>query len=221
MTRHTDTHYESDLLNLASHVNLMGARAEGMVANAIRALFNRDAALARAVVDQDSDLDQLEKESDRRCLNILARRSPVGEDLRFVTSVFKVVTDLERVGDLAVNIAERGLDLAAGTGIHAGPEIQELSARVQAQLSESIRAFGDRDVAAARGLPAMDAVVDDMNRLAFTSLLTIARNHPDQIDRALSLSSVCKHLERIGDHAVNIGEQTVFLVEGHDVRHGG
>lgn len=221
MTRHTDTQYEGELASLASHVNLMGARAEGMVENAIRALFSRDAELARAVVNQDSDLDRLEKESDRRCLNILARRSPVGEDLRFVTSVFKVVTDLERVGDLAVNIAERALDLAGGVGIHAGEEIHLLAARVQAQLADSIRAFRERDVVAARGLYAQDNVVDEMNRVAFTCLLTIARNHPDQIDRALSLSSVCKHLERIGDHAVNIGEQTVFLVEGHDVRHGG
>ncbi len=221
MTRHTDTQYEAELAALDSHVSLMGARAEGMVGNAVRALFERDATLARSVMEQDADLDRLEKESDRRCLNILARRSPVGEDLRFVTAVFKVVTDLERVGDLAVNIAERGLELGAGAGIHAGDEIQRLCERVQSQLAEAVRSFSERDAIAARGLYAKDAEVDEMNRVAFYGLLQVARMHPDQIDRALALSSVCKHLERIGDHAVNIGEHAVFLVEGHDVRHGG
>lgn len=221
MNRHTDTQYESELATLASHVNLMSARAEGMVSNAVRALFTRDAALARSVVEQDADLDRLEKESDRRCLNILARRSPVGEDLRFVTAVFKVVTDLERVGDLAVNISERGLDLAGAVGIDVGPEVEALAAKVTVQLAEAIRAFAERDAIAARTLYAEDALIDSMNRAAFSSLLGVARSHPDQIERVLAISSICKHLERIGDHAVNIGEHAVFLVEGHDVRHGG
>ena len=221
MNRHTDTQYESELATLASHVNLMSARAEGMVSNAVRALFTRDAALARSVVEQDADLDRLEKESDRRCLNILARRSPVGEDLRFVTAVFKVVTDLERVGDLAVNISERGLDLAGAVGIDVGPEVEALAAKVTVQLAEAIRAFAERDAIAARALYAEDALIDSMNRAAFSSLLGVARIHPDQIERVLAISSICKHLERIGDHAVNIGEHAVFLVEGHDVRHGG
>jgi len=221
LNRHTDTQYESELATLASHVNLMSARAEGMVSNAVRALFTRDAALARSVVEQDADLDRLEKESDRRCLNILARRSPVGEDLRFVTAVFKVVTDLERVGDLAVNISERGLDLAGAVGIDVGPEVEALAAKVTVQLAEAIRAFAERDAIAARTLYAEDALIDSMNRAAFSSLLGVARSHPDQIERVLAISSICKHLERIGDHAVNIGEHAVFLVEGHDVRHGG
>ena len=221
MNRHTDTQYESELATLSSHVNLMSARAEGMVSNAVRALFTRDAALARSVVEQDADLDRLEKESDRRCLNILARRSPVGEDLRFVTAVFKVVTDLERIGDLAVNIAERGLDLATTVGIDVGPEVEALAAKVTVQLAEAVRAFAERDAVAARCLYAEDALIDSMNRAAFASLLGVARTHPDQIERALAISSICKHLERIGDHAVNIGEHAVFLVEGHDVRHGG
>lgn len=221
MNRHTDTQYESELEALSSHVRLMSARAEGMVANAVRALFTRDAALARSVVEQDADLDRLEVESDRRCLNILARRSPVGEDLRFVTAVFKVVTDLERIGDLAVNIAERGLDLAGTLGIDAGPEVDAMAEKVKLQLSASVRAFAERDATAARSLYAEDQRIDQMNRAAFAQLLGVARTHPDQIERALALSSICKHLERIGDHAVNIGEHTVFLVEGHDVRHGG
>lgn len=221
MNRHTDTQYEGELDALASHVNLMCARAEGMVANAVRSLLSRDTALAREVIGQDNDLDRLEMEADRRCLQILARRSPVGEDLRFITAVLKVVTDLERIGDLAVNIAERALYLSGGTGIRAGADIEVLGSRVLAQLAESVRAFSERDAPAARMLYAQDAVVDELNRVAFAGILDIGRHHPDQIDRALALSSVCKHLERIGDHAVNIGEQTVFLVEGHDVRHGG
>ncbi len=221
MTRHTDTQYESELEALGSHVSLMGARAEGMVANAVRALFTRDPMLARAVVEQDADLDRLEKESDRRCIQILARRSPVGEDLRFVTAVFKVVTDLERVGDLAVNIAERSLELLSTVGIGPDAEIQALAALVSEQLATAVRGFSDRDAIVAAQLYETDRVIDGMNRAAFAGLLNTARTHPDQIERALALSSVCKHLERIGDHAVNIGEQTVFLVDGHDVRHGG
>jgi phosphate transport system protein len=138
-----------------------------------------------------------------------------------VTAVFKVVTDLERVGDLAVNIAERGLDLAGTVGIDVGPEVEALAAKVTVQLAEAIRAFAERDAIAARTLYAEDALIDEMNRAAFSILLGVARSHPDQIERALAISSICKHLERIGDHAVNIGEHAVFLVEGHDVRHGG
>ena len=221
MNRHTDTQYESELATLASHVNLMSARAEGMVSNSVRALFTRDAALARSVVEQDADLDRLEKESDRRCLNILARRSPVGEDLRFVTAVFKVVTDLERIGDLAVNIAERGLDLAGTVGIDVGPEVEALAAKVTVQLAEAVRAFAERDAVKADEVIAMDDDADERYHQIVRALAARIREDPGQVEQDVALQSAAKQLERIGDHATNLAEQVILLVRGQDLRHQG
>lgn len=221
MSRHLDPAYEAELQSLSTHVTHMVVLATGMVRDAIRSLFERDAALGRQVVSADDRLDGLEIETDRMATSLLARRAPVGDDLRFVIAVMKVATDIERVGDLAVNIAERGLDLTRGPGISPPPEVRALADAAVAMLEKAGQAWRTRDAVLARSLDKRDRAVDDLNRAAFARLIEITRGHPDQFERSLAMAGICRHLERAGDHAVNIGERVVFWVEGAELRHGG
>ncbi len=218
-TPHLDNQYEHELARITSHLLKMGNRAEGMVNDAVRALLERDIALARHVIGTDDELDRLEIETDYLCVNLLARRAPVGADLRLVTGALKIVTDLERVGDLAVNIARRAIELNTSSGIEILPEVIELAERASAELSVAMTALRNRDAVAAKQLRRGDSEVDDANRRAFDRLIGIAKDHPDQFERALAITSVCRHLERVGDHAVNIGEMVVYLASGQVVRH--
>lgn len=219
--RHTDSQFQAELDGLLATFNHMGIRSRTMVGDAVRSLSINDPDIARRVIAADRELDRIELEIDRMCLTILARRAPVGEDLRLVTAVMKAVTDLERIGDLAVNIAERSLDLYGRPGIEPGPEVGTLAQSALALLDRALHAFRERDSKEARELYEVDQAVDAQNRVAFRNLIHITQDHPDQFERALALSSICRHLERVGDHAVNIGERVIFLVEGEEVRHGG
>jgi phosphate transport system protein len=197
----------------------MCVRAESMVRLAVRSVVDRDPALGRSVVSADRDLDKLEVEIDRLCLSFLARRSPVGVELRTITTVMKMVTDLERIGDLAVNIAERGLHLTAGSGMEPGLDLPRMGELAADMIRMAADAFLEGNAELARQIIANDREVDDLNREAFAKWISAMAAHPDQVDRALSLTSMSKHLERVADHACNLGEMVVFLVEGEDVRH--
>jgi phosphate transport system protein len=218
-TPHLDHQYEQELAEITTYLLKMGNRAEGMVRDAVRALVDRDLPLARKVISTDHDLDQLEIATDALAVKLLARRVPVGEDLRLVTGALKMVTDLERVGDMAVNICKRALELSNNPGIEVLPEIDDLARKAIEEFVLAMQALRTRDSALARRLRRDDDVVDDANRAAFDRLILLAHNHPDQLERALSLSNVCKHLERVGDHAVNIAEMVVYIVEGEVLRH--
>ncbi len=218
-TPHLDQQYEHELEQITAHLLKMGNRAEAMVHDAVRALLDRDLGLARKVIGSDDELDRLEVETDALCVALMARRSPVGGDLRLVTCALKIVTDLERVGDLAVNIARRAIELNTSSGIEVLPEVAELARVASDELGQAMTALRKRDSAAAVQLQRGDKQVDEANRLAFDRLIHIAKDHPDQFERALAITSVCRHLERVGDHAVNIGEMVVYLVSGQMVRH--
>jgi phosphate transport system protein len=218
MTLPTPT--EQDLDRIRTLFLQMFVRAESMTRQAVRSVMERDTDLARAVVKLDVDLDKLEIEIDRRCLSCLALRHPVGHDLRLITTVMKMVTDLERIGDLAVNIAERGLDLAASSGVEPDDQLVRMGDIAAEMLRTAADAFVAGDAARGRSLAARDRDVDALNRDGFQRWVAAMAAHPDQAPRALALTSVSKHLERIADHAVNLGEMVVFLVEGQDVRHG-
>lgn len=219
MSRHTDSQYEEELAALGAHFSRMGSIARSMMEDAVRALLRGDAAAARAVIARDAELDRMENEVDERCVAILARRAPVGADLRFVTAVMKCVVDVERIGDLAVNVAKRALDLVQSPGVEPGEDTERLAHGALGILTRALDAFAARDSAAARSLYEDDRALDAANRRAFHRLIAIAQHHPDQIERALAISGACRNLERAGDHAVNIGERVVFMVEGEEVRH--
>lgn len=212
---------DPELQRLRTGLLQMWVRAENMVRQAVRSVVERDARMGRAVVGLDEDVDRLEVELDRQCLNYLALRRPDGEALRFVTGVMKMVTDLERIGDIAVNVAERGFDLVVGTGLEPSPELALMGDRVADMVRDAADAFVDGDAALARSLRGRDREIDALTRKAFDGGLALLTAHPDQADRALALTNIAKHLERVADHAVNLGEMVVFLVDGTDVRHRG
>lgn len=197
----------------------MCVRAESMVQQAVRSVLDRDPHMARAVVESDRTLDALEIEIDGLCVRCLALQKPVGYELRLVTTVLKMVTDLERVGDLAVNIAERGLDVGAALGLEPGVEIERMGPAVVDMLRLASDAFVAGEVDALDELKMRDRQIDELNRQAFQHWLRMMADHPDQVDRALAYTSISRHLERIADHAVNLAQMVVLLVEGRDVRH--
>lgn len=198
----------------------MCVRAEAMVRLAVRSVMERDPEMGRSVVAADRELDRLEVEIDRQCLRILALQQPVGRELRLVTTCMKMVTDLERIGDLAVNVAERGLELTQGAGVEPGLDLQRMGELAADMIRAAADAFvaGDADIA--KALIARDKEVDRLNREAFSRWIRAIGAHPDQANRALALTSISKYLERVADHACNLAEMIVFLVEGEDVRHG-
>lgn len=218
-TPHLDQHYEAELRNLASHLAQTGLRAESMVRDAVRALLQRDHALARSVLEKDREVNRLEVETDELCVKLLARRAPVGSDLRLVTCALKAVIDMERIGDLAVNIAKRSLEINGGPGLEPIPEIVQLAEGAAELTTRVMRALQQRDADMARTVRVEDIRLDELNRSTFRRMLEFAKNHPDQFERALAWTSVSRHLERVGDHACNIAEEVVFLVEGKVVKH--
>lgn len=197
----------------------MCVRAENMVSQAVRAVDQRDPHLARAVLDADRALDDLEVEIDEQCVRALALRRPVGVDLRFVTTAMKMVTDLERIGDLAVNIAERALDVGTGRGLEPGDDLILMGRRVTDMIRRVSDGLVAHDATVLGELRTRDAEVDALNRASFEHWLKVMAAHPDQANRALAFTSISRHLERVADHAVSLGQMIVLLVEGRDVRH--
>lgn len=197
----------------------MCVRAESMVHQSVRAMHQRDPHLARAVLDADQALDDLELEIDSQCVRCLAVHRPNGYDLRLVTTVLKMVTDLERIGDLAVNIAERALDIGAGPGLEAATDLVVMGAKAVEMLRRAADAFIGHDASALDDLKARDREIDELNRVSFEHLLRVMVDHPNQAKRALAFTSISRHLERIADHTVNLGQMIVLLEEGRDLRH--
>lgn len=212
---------EQDLDRIRTLFLQMFVRAETMVRQAVRSVVDRDPPMARGVVKLDAEIDRLEVEVDRRCVGCLALRHPVGQDLRLITTMMKMVTDLERIGDLAVNIAERGFDLAGGAGIEPDDRLVRLGEMAADMIKTAADAFVAADAELASTLAQRDAEVDELNRDIFAHLLETMAAHPDQARRTLALTSISKHLERVADHAVNLGEGVIYFVEGEDVRHAG
>lgn len=197
----------------------MCVRAESMVRRSVRSVVERDSELGRSVIDTDREMDQLEIQIDRACLRCLALRQPVGKELRVVTTVMKVVTDLERIGDLSVNVARRGLELTQGSGVQPHLDLHRMGDLAAEMVRIAADSFSLEDLELARCLSVRDAEMDRLNRESFSRWIDAMSAHPSQADRALALTSISRHLERIADHAVNIGEMVIFSVEGKDVRH--
>jgi phosphate transport system protein len=210
---------EADLERIRTLFLQMCVRSESMVRLSVRSLIDRDLSLGRSVVQADTEVDRLEIEIDRLCVRYLAVRQPVGTELRTITTILKMVTDLERIGDLSAAIAERGLELSAGIGIEPGLDLPRMADIAADMVRLAADAFLDANAVVARELILRDREVDDLNRQAFKKWTHHMSAYPDQVDRAFALVSVSKNLERVADHACNLAEMIVFLVEGRDVRH--
>jgi phosphate transport system protein len=218
---HTNREYEQELRRLREQLLLMGAKVEEMIRGSIRALVERETAVAEQMIAFDKKINQLELEIDELCMQILARRQPVASDLRFITMALKLVTDLERIGDLGVNICERVVELNAEPPLKPYVDMPNMAREVQEMLHEALVAFVAADADRAQRVIERDRNVDAYYTQIFRELLTYMMEDPRNIFRATRLQSIAKYLERIGDHVTNLGEMVVFMVKGKDIRHGG
>lgn len=219
--RHTDHEFEAELQRLKDQLLLLGGTVENLIARSIRALLERDSGLAQSSILIDAAVNQLEKEIDELCLQILARRQPVASDLRFVTTALKIVTDLERMGDLAVNICKRVIELNTEPQLRPYVDLELMAGIAKSMLREALDAFVESDGDRAERVIARDQDVDAFNTQIFRELLTYMMEDPRNVTRAIKILNIAKTLERIGDHATNLAEMVVFMVRGQDIRHAG
>jgi phosphate transport system protein len=222
MKKHSDREYEQELQKLREQLLLMGAKVEEMIRASMQALDDRDSELARKMIAYDHQINRLEVDIDEQCMRILARRQPVASDLRSLTTALKLVTDLERIGDLGVNICERVIELNEEPPLkpyNAG--IKAMAEKAQAMVREALDAFVRGDSERAQQVIERDRDVDGLYAQVFRELLTYMMEDPRNIYRATRIQSIAKYLERIGDHATNLAEMVVFMVKGKDIRHPG
>jgi len=212
-------HLQRDLEGLERRMLFLAGEVEEAVRRSIRALLERRIELAERVIEGDDEIDRREVELEEECLKVLALHHPVASDLRFIVASLKIENDLERIADLAANIAERAVSLSSRGELVVPARIRDMVEHCARMLRHSIDAFVRGDAALARRICAEDAEVDRANRLIIQELLESMHRDPSCIDQAVELISVSKNLERIGDHATNIAEDVVYLVEGDIIRH--
>ena len=212
-------HLRREIDNLKKKILFMGAEVEDSVRKAVDALIRRDTQLAEAVLNSDEEMDQLEVEIEEECLKILALHQPVAVDLRYVVAVLKINSDLERIGDMAVNIAERATYLSTHPPIDLPLDFKGMAEKAQLMLKESLDALVESDTHLARQVRASDDEVDQIHAHMYKLIEDYLRGHPDRIAQAMHLLSASRHLERVADGATNIAEDVIYMVEGEIVRH--
>jgi phosphate transport system protein len=215
MTRHI----ERQLGHLKERILRVGTLVEEAISKSITALINRDAGLAQRVMASDEEIDRMEVEVEEECLKILALYQPVAADLRFVVAALKINNDLERMGDLARNIAKRVAQLAAGRPYELPPEIRGMAMQAQEMVKHCLDAVVNRDPALARQVRESDDAVDEARQRIQRRVMQGIRDDPESVECLLRINSVSKHIERIADMATNIAEDVVYMVEGDIVRH--
>ena len=214
------SHLHREIESLKKMILALSAVVEQSVHRAVKALEERDSELARRVIrDDDEQIDQAEVDVEEECLKLLALYQPVATDLRFIIAVLKINNDLERVGDTAVNIAERANFLAGQAPLEIPPIILEMSERAQSMLRRSLDALVNMDASLAGEIFAEDDAVDDLNRQIYADVQARIPEHPDELERLMHLLGVARHLERIADHATNIAEDVIYMVKGEIIRH--
>jgi len=204
---------------LKEKILLMGAKVEQAIHLAVKSLQERNNALARQVIENDGGINDLEIEVDEICHVILATQQPTAGDMRFVTSTMKINSDLERMGDLAVNIAERALALNEVPPLKPLLDIPRMAAITQEMVRVSLDSLVNHDAESARKVCERDDEVDDLNIKIFHELLGFMLENSANIKRAIDLILVSRHLERIADHATNVAEDVIYLLQGRDIRH--
>jgi phosphate transport system protein len=216
---HTSRLYEQELANLREKLLLMGSLVEEMIAKGATALTTRDTALAQQTMRIDRRINRLECEVDELAMRILATRQPVASDLRFITTALKIVTDLERIGDLCVNICERVIELNEEPPLPPVGDLASLAEEASSVVHEALDALVARDVDRAKELLTRDDGIDEHYGRIFKDVLELMAKDPKSVYRATRVQSIAKYLERIADHAMNVAETVVFLVKGTDIRH--
>jgi phosphate transport system protein len=219
MSVHTDKSYEAELKALRDRLLAMGGLVEQAIASSVRSISERDSALAEHVKTKDREINRMEVEIDGMCRRVLALRQPAASDLRFITTALKIVVDLERMGDLAVNVAERALDLNQAPPLGPLHELSKIADLAEAQLKKALDAFVTGDVEKAEEVMRGDDLIDALYLKIFNDMLLLMMEDARNIRRATAAMFAAKHLERFGDHATNLAEMVIYMVRGQDVRH--
>jgi phosphate transport system protein len=219
VTAHTSKEFEQELRTLRERLATMGERAAQQMALAMKALTDKDDELAREVIKADVLIDRDENEVDELALQILATRQPVASDLRFITMSLKFVVDLERIGDLATGIAKRALELNRLPTLEPRVDLAALATLVQKNLHAALDSFVKRDADRATAVITADVEIDRLNASLFAELIAHVATDPATVTRVLPLTSVCRYLERVGDHVKNLAEEVVYMVKATDVKH--
>ena len=212
-------HFHEELGALKQTLLAMGGLVEDQIRRVMTALSERDSELAQEVIDRDAQVNAYDIEVDEKCVELLALHQPTAGDLRFITTAMKIVTDLERIGDQAVNIAQRALELNREPQLKPYIDLPRMAERSQRMVKESLDAFVTRDTELARRVCAEDAEVDALKEQIFRELLTFMMEDARTIPRAIRLILISRFLERVADHATNIAEMVVYMVESKIVRH--
>ena len=218
---HTDRHYEAELKGLHVKILEMGGLVEKQIADAVAALINRDDDQARLIIERDHTVNRMDVDIDELCIRLLALHQPAASDLRLITTGLKITTDLERIGDMAVNMCERILELNREPQLKPLIDLPRMADVAQHMLRESLDSFVREDVELALAVCREDDIIDDLNSQLFRELLSYMAENPQTTSRAIRLLFIGKYLERIGDHATNIAELVVFMVRGKSIRHMG
>jgi len=212
-------HLQREIENLKKKILALSAKVETSVRDATLSIEKRDAVLAQKIIDNDIDVDNTEIEIEEDCLKILALHQPVAIDLRFIVAVLKINNDLERIGDLAVNIAERAVFLSTQPKVNISTHLVDMAHKAQSMLKQSLDALINHDAELAHNVCTSDDVVDGMNRQMYLKVQDAILTNPEQISALIHLLSASRHLERIADHTTNIAEDVIYMIEGQIVRH--
>jgi len=210
---------QKEIDKIKRQILTLGAIVEERVHLAVRAIDERDSALAQKIIDGDPEIDRMDVDMEEDCLKLLALYQPVAIDLRFIVSVIKINSELERIGDLAVNIGERAVFLAGQKPVDISFDFPSMSEKVKAMLKNSLDALVNMNTATAARVIETDDEIDTMNRAMYQTTQQGIRKHPDRVESLMHLWSVSRHLERIADHATNIAEDVIYMIQGTIVRH--
>jgi len=210
---------QEEIARLKKSLLMLSAHVEQSVKKAVRAAMERNELLAKEVIDSDPVIDQMEVDLEEDCLKVLALHQPVAIDLRVIISILKINNDLERIGDLAANIADRAASLCRLERVEAPFDISRMAKDVEKMLRDCLNAFVNMDTKLANDVLTLDDKVDSMNRQAYKMVQEKIRENPDKTECLIHALSISRHLERIADHATNIAEDVIYMLEGEIVRH--
>ena len=217
--QHTDKRYEEELKKLREEILYMGGLVEDQIQKAVKSLVDRDSEMAQIIIERDHEVNRLDVEIDDLCIRLLALHQPAGKDLRFITTGLKITTDLERIGDMSVNLCERALELNQEPQLKPYIDIPRMARIAQRMIRESLDAFVREDTDLALKVCKDDEEIDQLNSQIFREVISFMIEDPHTINRAMKISSISKYLERMADHATNIAEMVIFMAKGKSIRH--
>jgi len=217
--RHTSIQYEKELQKVKDSLIYMAALVEQAIAKDVEALLRKDSLLAEKVMAEDDQIDALDVEIEEKCIRLLALRQPAARDLRFITTAIKINGHLERIGDMASNIAEKIIILNEEPQLKPYIDMPRMAEIARSMIRESIDSFVREDIALANKVRRDDEIIDNLNEQVFRELLTYMMADPRSIHRAMIITQISKNLERISDHAKGIADMVVYMVTGESVRH--